>query len=237
MFKGQMYDPHFQGIFHLSNNYLKLIVDQSKGEILQRVIRGSFSGATTSFVIPCHHRFFESFDKKTQQAVAAGIIDHFADDFKDLTNKKRFSHLKLVEEVPMSLEHLEAAFWVWLVSLVIPTAAFIAEWIFKLMDLKEFFLFRFIFTTYIKVLENNDDTKKKKTFEKVQNLKNKTKKKYEMKKHKSSEERKNKQTNEAKNYKEDQLQDTFESIYNELVFAEVHEEPIVQQCVDDGIDL
>lgn len=154
-----MYDPHFKGVFHLSSKYLKGVVSSSNGNILQRMFKTSILGTTHILVFPRNHRFFESFNRKIQQAVAVGFIDQFADDFKDITNKKRFLHLKLVEEKPMNLEHLEAALFIWMVSLVFPIAAFIAEWIFRI---KDFIVFHSTFAAYIKILENNTSKRDRK---------------------------------------------------------------------------
>lgn len=89
-----------------------------------------------NWVLPRNHRFFFSFERVVKQIVPSGIISHFYDEFRDLFNAKQYSHYYLDKFEKMSLEHLEAGFFVWLASLFFPLTAFIAELVigFKLVN-------------------------------------------------------------------------------------------------------
>jgi hypothetical protein len=149
-----VYDHQFKGVFHFLSNNLKLLIANSSGKILKRIIKEDILDTPKTLVFPRNHRFFEAFNQKIERIVPSGIIvDHFNDDiYRNLINPKQFKHLYLDQETPMALEHLEAGFVVWLVSLVFPIIAFIGEWIARFMD---FIVFRSVFTAYIKSLERN----------------------------------------------------------------------------------
>lgn len=133
-------------------NSLDSLMAQSGGEILKRIIKENVLGSTKMIVFPRNHHFYESFNKNIERLVTAGIINYFGDDYKDLISVKRFSHLKLSKVKPMNLKHLEAGFVVWLMSLIVPVAAFIVEWIIRF---KDFIVFRSVFTAFTKLKEEN----------------------------------------------------------------------------------
>jgi hypothetical protein len=133
LLNGSIHDHLFERAFYLMPHHLSGFIKSSKGKLLERIMTYNYFGTLKAFNFPRNHRFYEVFDRKIQQIVTAGIIDHFADDFKNLFNKKQFSHLHLEVVEPMNTEHLKAAFAVWLVSLCFPAAAFIAEWILKFL--------------------------------------------------------------------------------------------------------
>jgi hypothetical protein len=110
------------------------------GKLLPRIFEESGFEPRQLFVLRHNHRFLEAFKIKIEQILPAGIIDHYADEYRDLIKKKRFT--KLSEAQAMALEHLEAAYMIWLLSLIVPTAAFIGEWILKL---KDFVVFLYVF--------------------------------------------------------------------------------------------
>jgi hypothetical protein len=103
----------------------------SGGQILKRIITDATFGSSKLFVMPHNHRFFEIFNEKTEKTIPSGIIHHFSKENKDLFNQKGFAPSKLENFKPMNLEHLEAGFVVWIVTLIFPITAFIFEWIVK----------------------------------------------------------------------------------------------------------
>lgn len=109
------------------------LVTSLKENLLKRVFKENVFGVSKIKNV-C---FFTQ--QKIEQIVPARIIVHFSDDLKDLTNKNRFFHLKFVEEVQMTLEHLKTGVAVWLISFVFPI---IAEWTVRCFDL---IIFRRVF--------------------------------------------------------------------------------------------
>lgn len=133
------------------SNDLDHFIKESKGKLLGRIIKGT-SPTAKFMVFPRNHRFYESFNKEIQQLLPTGIINHLAGNLGNEINSRKFANLTLENVQPMSLKHLEAAFVIWLVSLLFPIAAFIVEWIFRLRD---FIVFKITFEAYIRASKCN----------------------------------------------------------------------------------
>jgi hypothetical protein len=156
LFNNSIHDFHFKGVFYLLSDYLSHYIMNSKGQILQRIIKVTMIGSSKVFVLPHNHRFFEIFNKKTEQMITAGLINHFNRESKHSFNQKGFAPSSLENFKPMTLEHLEAGFVVWIVTLMFPIAAFVFEWIVKcIVDMKIFIVFRCVFLAYLRNLEDN----------------------------------------------------------------------------------
>jgi hypothetical protein len=110
---------------------------KTKGRILQRVIQEKDLSRTKTLVFEHNHPFYKIFEEKIQQMVTGGILKHTINNYKDSINAIRLTHSKLNVETPMSLEHLEAGFVVWLVSLMFPIIAFMIEWFVHLKKLRK----------------------------------------------------------------------------------------------------
>jgi hypothetical protein len=121
--------------------HLSDYLGNSSGQILKRIITDTMFGSSKLLVMPHNHRFFEIFYEKTKQIIPYGLIDHFNKDTKDAFNPKRFAQPSIENFKPMTLEHLEAGFVVWIITLMVPIAVFIFEWI---VNLKPFIVFRCI---------------------------------------------------------------------------------------------
>lgn len=157
-----IYDHRLKEVYHVRADYLNQLITDSAGRIGSRIIKEILPGVTKTLTFPRNHRFFEIFDEKIQKMVTAGIINHFAEeDYKNLLNAKNFSKSKLDEVKPLNLEHLEAGFVVWLVTLVFPIVAFIMEWI---VTLKNLIVFKYIYLTFIKAVEKNAEKRGRKIF-------------------------------------------------------------------------
>lgn len=150
LLNGSIYHHSFKGIFHLFPKFLDHYLMRSKGRLLGRITKSSIACASKALIFPRNHRFYKCFDGKIKKLVEAGIIDHFEEHFKNLISSNRLLFQNLNEAEPLTLKHLEAGFVVWLLSLIFPFLAFIAEWILRSKDL---IIFRFIFETYIKSFE------------------------------------------------------------------------------------
>lgn len=138
--------------FHFYSFDLDYFIKESKGKLLPRIIKESSPTTAKFIVFPRNHRFFQSFDKKIQQIVAAGIINHLGNDYKESINPKHYSHLTLEEVEPLSMEHLKAGFVVWLIALIFPIVAFIFE---RIFTFGVTIIFDQTFETYIETIGTN----------------------------------------------------------------------------------
>lgn len=132
------------------SSHLDEFILESKGKLLQLLIKENILGSSKVLAIPRNHRFFESFNKEIEKLLATGIIKHFAKDYHDFRNPKRFKNLEAGEV--MTLEHLEAGFAIWFASLIFPITSFVAEWAAKF---KKFIIFKGVFEAFVKTLKNS----------------------------------------------------------------------------------
>lgn len=95
-----------------------------------------------------YNKLHDIFDRKLQQLFVAGMIEHYDTEYNELVNPKRYEHL---QEPPgpkiLTMEHLEAGFVVWLVSVCVAVLALIFEWITKF---KEYFITKHILCAFYK---------------------------------------------------------------------------------------
>jgi hypothetical protein len=151
-----IHDYTFTGVFHLLSNFLDDYIEESDGNILERMIRTDDLGISNSFVLPPNHRFYAAFSQSLEQLMPTGIINHYSNENKDLLNKKRFESDYLEFVKPMSMDHLESGFIVWLLTLGLPIVAYIFELV---ATFKDYLIFKCIFMTYIESLERNPRTR------------------------------------------------------------------------------
>lgn len=126
---------------------------------MERIIELKTFGSTKKLTFSHNHAFFNAFNRKIEQLVTAGIINHWTEVFEALVDPKDLIRLKPENYQKMSLKHLEAGFVVWLLSLLFPIAAFIIEWI---MTWKDFIIFKYIFKFYMKHLEESCSSRDRK---------------------------------------------------------------------------
>jgi hypothetical protein len=221
-----IHDSNMRAVFYLQSDRLAKLISKTKGKILKRIFKQSVMGSRKVFIFPQHHRFYETFDRKIVQLVTAGIINHLASEFKDVINTKRFSRLKSEEVEPMSLEHLEAGFVIWLVSMIFPIVAFAFEWV---VTFKSFIVFERIFEEFIKSLENNARNRNKNMTETlIQKDKPKRRSSQQCESPKIEFKPNENQTDQFQVSQIDtpNEEDNTDSIFGEVVHVEVHEEPI-----------
>jgi hypothetical protein len=238
-----VYDHRFKGVFHLFPNKLHNYMQISSGNILPRISKESAYGNSKVFVFPRNHRFFESFNKQIEQVIAAGIIDHFGDDAKDLVKAKRFITSKLESAKPMSMSHLKAGFVVWLVSLIFPFAAFIGEWVLRIRDLIVFKSVRKAFFKLHEINSRNHDIEMQKTIlkmkkESAQSKNTKSHKRIMPKVLREKMITKYQKNIDLKQNNPNQQsievpENTIESMYDDLLNDEIHHQPNSQYQVDD----
>jgi hypothetical protein len=134
-----IHDHRSKKVFYLTTENLEHYMKILEGQVLDRMIEDVNFGILKVLPFPRNHRLFESFNKKVEQIKPAGIINHFRKDENELLNKKRFENSNLENARPMNLQHLEAGFAVWLITISLSIAAFVAEWICKcIFNLKRF---------------------------------------------------------------------------------------------------
>jgi hypothetical protein len=204
-------------VIHLPMDNLTDLIGQSKGKILKRILKDPSTTQFKGMVFPLNHRFLEIFEHQIKRFLTAGILNIERNDLYEKVNPKRFLHMTVDEVQPMNLEHLEAAFVVWLISMIFPVVAFIVEWIIMLvLRLKDFIVFKYVFEIYIKSLEENSRIRNIKMQETYLEIKKKSLfKKYAIKVIKQNQEKK------RKTYK-DQVgpsisQDIIETLYDEII--------------------
>lgn len=155
-----IFDPSFKGAVHLNSISKISYAFWTRGEILKRIIKEPFITESCGMAMLHNNKLFDAFDLKTQQLVAAGIIDYHANVFENRFNPNFYKKPKLLTrqyletvyiksfpEGPQILtwEHLEAGFIVWLCCLLFALIAFIFEWIIRL---KNFLLIKYILFSF-----------------------------------------------------------------------------------------
>lgn len=132
----------------MRTDLLKVFAQESRGKILERVLKERFCLDVSGIRFPMNHKLFEVFDTKIQQLLANGLVEHFVSESYEALNPKYelyLRHKTLNEpENPkvLTLEHLEAGFVIWLLSICFAVFAFAVEWIVRLSEL---FVWRRIF--------------------------------------------------------------------------------------------
>lgn len=126
----KIYDPNFKGTVQVHSEFLYFHVGVSKGKLLHRILKERLYLMMSGMMFPINHKLFESFDKKLQQLMTGGIIDHYREYYHEYSSPKRYDYLYPVKPKVLSLQLLEAGFVVWLVSLLLSVIVFILELIF-----------------------------------------------------------------------------------------------------------
>jgi hypothetical protein len=139
LYNNSIHDFRFKGVFYLLSDHLSDYIMKSSGQILKRMIKDAMIGSSKLLVMPHNHRFFDIFNEKIEETIPYGLIDHFSKDDKDSFNQKGFAPSSIENFKPMTLEHLEAGFVVWIITVMVPIAAFVFEWVVKFkVNLKTF---------------------------------------------------------------------------------------------------
>lgn len=114
---------------------LYLYSQLTEGLVLKRVLyKDRLDLAMIGMIFPRNHRLYEIFDRKFQQMFVGGLVDRYVSVYTRGLDAKMYAHL--YEPVPqmLTLEHLEAGFVVWLVSLSLGIFAFGCEWLTRIFN-------------------------------------------------------------------------------------------------------
>lgn len=154
-------DHDFKGGVDISSEQFYEDVNKSKGALLNRIMKERTRLEMRGLFFPVNHQFYNTFNRKIQQCVTGGIIDHLRSNWTKYLEHKRYAHLYTVHPKVLTLQTLEAGFVIWMVSLSLSIIAFVLEWIFTIKDV---FLFKYIFDIFCHVNVSNFGFKPLKDF-------------------------------------------------------------------------
>lgn len=119
------------------------LIHYSSGNFSARILRDRLILEMCGMRFPRNHRLFAAFDKKFEKLFTAGIVSKHQDhwSFNYLRNPKRYEHLSPNGPRKLTLEHLEAGFVIWLISVSIAVMVFLLQWI---VMLENFFIFKLL---------------------------------------------------------------------------------------------
>lgn len=140
-FKGAMQIPAF-------TFYYKVL--QSRGRILGRVMKERVDVEISGLIMPKNHKFYDLFNAKIQQLFEGGIISYFNEVWTKCLDPKRYAHFYNNEPQVLTMDHLEAGFVIWLVSLFGAVAVFLVEWLFRY---KDYLTAKYLLASYFKMIK------------------------------------------------------------------------------------
>lgn len=135
----------FKGAFYMDSLDLYYHVWLSNGTLLNRFLKQSVNLDIRGLVFPRNHGFYEIFNKKLQQYFESGLIGRYVSSTKAFLNPKRYAHLFAASPQVLTMEHLQAGFVIWLVSILVSLTAFTLEW---LVRLKDYLLIKHLLTAF-----------------------------------------------------------------------------------------
>lgn len=144
----------FKGGITMSENKLFYYVMWSHGKILERLLPERLFLEMSSMGFPRNHQFFEVFNKKLEQMMSGGLIDHYTSGYKDYLNPKKYAHLNESSPAVMKLNRRESCFVFWFVSTSFALFGFTLEWFVKL---KEYLIMRQALTAFRRRVSQNFD--------------------------------------------------------------------------------
>lgn len=130
----QIFDPEFKESILVGGSNLYLDVQFSKGKLLDRILKQRLAHDASGMLFPRNHKLFDIFNRKIQQLLTGGIINHFTDEWFKYLDAKRYAHLYPEGPKVLTMKHLEAGFVLWLVSISFAIMAFSCEWIIRLKN-------------------------------------------------------------------------------------------------------
>lgn len=135
-FKGALQEPAL-------TYYHKVIT--SRGQLLKRVMKERVDLETSGLSLPKNHKFYDLFNDKLQQLFQSGIISYYNEFWTEWLDPKRYAHLYMEEPQILTLEHLEAGFVIWLISLTFAVLVFVIEWFVRA---KDFIVMKYLLNSY-----------------------------------------------------------------------------------------
>lgn len=151
-----LFDPSFEGGLQIGYDQLMYHVKKSNGSILQRVLKEDLFINMLGLRFDMFHVFFEIFERKVEQLITGGIINYYIKQVTEDMNPKRYEHLYVNESKVLTMKHLEAGFVIWLFALSFAVMMFTIEWLIRLRD---FLVFKYVFTEFCKQTERMKEVK------------------------------------------------------------------------------
>lgn len=135
----KIFDPKFKGVLEIRAQTLNLHVIATgksyKDRILNERLFYDLSGMW--FLRNC--KFYESFNHKIRQMIAAGLISHYKGKNRDAVKSEQITIVsKSAKEGPkiLTIQHLEAGFVISFFGFLISTLVFMLELIYKTIEVK-----------------------------------------------------------------------------------------------------
>lgn len=124
-------DPTFKGAAQVKHETLQYQMMMTNGTIGKRFLREELY--VQMFCFKMKNDFVvDVINEKIQQLVEGGLIEYFDRETNKFLRPETYQHLLYDGPEVLTMEHLEAGFVVWLVSVFIAICAFIGEWIVQL---------------------------------------------------------------------------------------------------------
>lgn len=149
----KLFDHKFKGLLEVDFRMLTKLLKETAGKFNERMRLRSIDDDAWYFEFINHHRLIESFNKKLQQLVTAGIIDfHFSHEYRNIS-MDHYAHLFKVEPQILTITDLEAGFAIWIVCCSLGPIAFLIEWMIRI---KEYFVTKYVLEAFFKMKEVNN---------------------------------------------------------------------------------
>jgi hypothetical protein len=126
---------------------------RTRGELNKRFIVEPIQKQFCGVEFPRNHKFYETFNRKIQQLIEAGITEMLRKKYAKWTDPKYYERPRLTHKKYL-------VFVIWLGSLLLPLIGFLLEWLVKL---KDFLIVKFVLTAFFeqKFLETKKDVGKR----------------------------------------------------------------------------
>lgn len=130
--------------------YIEQQTIKTNGTFLKRILKDRVMLKMYGMLFPYFDPLFSVFDRKLQQLVAGGLINHYTAEYDEKLNPKRFEHLHQSGPEILTMQTLEAGFVVWMVSVFFAVLIFMYEWIIRFA---EYLVVKWILIAYFNELE------------------------------------------------------------------------------------
>lgn len=130
----KIFDSKFRGGTKTFSDELIEAAVETKGKILKRVLPMRLGLDMRSMIFTKCHKLFWIIDEKIQEFVTGGLIEHYNKEFYEALDPKRYDHLYAKGPKVLTLDHLEAGFVIWLVSICFTIVVFACEWLNRVKD-------------------------------------------------------------------------------------------------------
>lgn len=151
----ELFDPKFTGALHISSDLLTMYASYTSGYILDRKLEDRLNVQMMGMAFKRNDKFYDIFNEKFKQLFTASLINRYADnEYSSISlNPKNYRRFQ-PEDGPkvLTMQHLEAGFVIWIVSILVTILVFALEWTIRL---KDYILFRYILASFFGVEYKN----------------------------------------------------------------------------------